>query len=277
MKRFWIGISLLALTLSLSTGCSTNPVTNEREFRLISYQEERQIGAEAAPEFEKEFGGLVDDPTLQSYVDRVGANVARFSEQQAFDYEFGLLASDTPNAFALPGGFVYITAGLFEQMENEAQLAAVLGHEVAHVAYGHSVDQMEKAMGAQVLLAIVSDVAGGGGAGQAAAAGAEVAAAMAMLNYSRSDEYEADQRGMVYMTKAGYNPWGMVGLLNTLLELSGGEEGGDFSEMFRTHPLTTNRIDRVEETIEDDYVTWSAGDKTRLYSEEFLRMRARLR
>jgi len=237
----------VVLAAALAAGCATDPVTGERELRLISVDQEVAMGQEAAPEFEKEFGGKLANETLQSYVREVGGRVASKSDRQNVTYEFALLASDVPNAFALPGGKTYVTAGLMEIMTNERQLAAVLGHEITHVAAAHSVDQLQKAMGME-LLAKLAGTAIGGSKGEAAEAGAKVAGAMVGLKYSRKHEYEADQYGMLYLTRAGYSPWGMVELLERLASLSE-EKPGLIDGMMRTHPYTSDRIERCKELI----------------------------
>jgi predicted Zn-dependent protease len=241
--------SLLAAALTVPTGCSRNPVTGRWEPVLISTQQEIVIGEEAAPEFEKEFGGAVADATLQNYVQTIGGKLAARSDRD-MPYEYKLVASDVPNAFALPGGKVFITAGLMARMTNERQLAAVLGHETGHVAARHSVQQMQQAMGFQFLIELARTIAGPEKA-EAAEGVSKVVATMVSLKYSRDDEYQADEVGVKYMARAGYNPWGMVELLTVLKNLSE-SEGGSLEEMFQTHPLTTKRIDRVRDIIRDD-------------------------
>lgn len=272
--------SMLILSLGLTAGllavggCSTNPVTGERQLSLISTEQEIAMGREAGPEFEKEFGGKVDDAVLQEYVNRVGLAVAARSHRQELPYHFALLNSDVPNAFALPGGFIYITRGLFERMDNEAQLAAVLAHEVGHVAYQHNTRALQQAIGLQLLVRLAG-IAIGGDAGAAAEAGAKIAAGMVQLKYSRGNEYDSDAIGLLYMTQAGYNPWGMVQLLNKLNELHEGKQGR-LDEMFQTHPLTTNRIDRIRKEVQKDHLAYAEADTRDLHPEPFLKMRARL-
>jgi predicted Zn-dependent protease len=206
------------------------------------------MGEEAGPEFEKEFGGKVLSQQLQDYVQMVGQKVSQRAER-SLPYEFTLVSSKVANAFALPGGKVFITAGLMRQMTNERQLAAVLGHETAHAAAGHNVQGMQRQMGADLLIRIAAKVAGEDKA-QTAAAATEIAASMLTLRYSRNDEYEADKIGIRYMGDAGYNPWGMLELLTVLQNLSESDPGL-LGEFFQTHPLTGKRIETVEQTIRD--------------------------
>jgi len=258
----------------LAPGCATNPITGKRELSLISEEDEIRIGTEAAPQFEKEFGGAVPDESLQNYVKRIGASVAEVSHRP-MPYEYTLVASEVPNAFALPGGHIFVTAGLMARMTNERQLAAVLGHETAHVSAKHNVKGMQRQMGAQVLVAIAQKIVS---PDSAAAAGAvtQVVTGVASLKYSRNDEYEADHYGAIYMEKAGYNPWGMAELQGILLKMSG-DGGGTFTEMFQTHPLPANRITKVAELIETNarFEGYSKNSPDR-NAGTFLSMRARL-
>ena len=255
-------------------GCSTNPVTGRRELSLISTSQEISMGAEAAPEFEKEFDGRVPNQELQSYVQAVGGRVAAVSDRE-MPYEFTLVQSKVPNAFALPGGKIFITAGLMSRMTNERQLAAVLGHETGHVAAKHNVNGLQRQMGAAVLVQVAGMILSGT-EGQAAQGVAKVVAGMATMKYGRDDEYQSDQLGIKYMSQAGYNPWGMVELLNVLKSLSD-SEGSTLTEMFQTHPLTGKRISEAEDTIKDkdEYDRFSRKDKDP-NEQRFRRMHALL-
>jgi len=272
-RRTFLLLACSLLALPALVGCSTNPVTGRRELILISREQEIALGAEAAPKFEQEFGGRVPNDQLQGYVRSVGARLAAASDRP-MPYSYTILKSDVPNAFALPGGSIFITAGLMRRMTNERQLAAVLGHETAHVAARHSVKQMQKQMGAQLLVEIVGRI-GGPDKGQTAADVAKIASTMALLRYSREDEYQADVVGIRYATRAGYNPWGMVELLNVLKSLSDSEPG-TFSEMFQTHPMSSKRIREAEAILKDDaYAKWSPTQRD-ARERNFMRMRALL-
>lgn len=248
-------IKMLVLMVTVSGivgvlgGCSRNPVTGEQELSLISREQEIAMGREAAPQLEDEFGGKVPDDQLQSYVNQVGLAVAAKSDRD-MPYDFTLVRSDVPNAFALPGGKIFITAGLMVRMENERQLAAVLAHEVSHVAAKHNVKGLQRQMGAAVLVEVAGAVISGD-AGTAAKWGAKIATNMMNLKYSRNDEYQADAVGISYMKRAGYHPQGMVELLTVLYNLSE-TEPGSLTEMFQTHPLTSKRIEQAQELIVND-------------------------
>jgi len=273
-RRTLLLLACSLLALPALVGCSANPVTGRRELILISREQEIALGAEAAPEFEQEFGGRVPNDQLQGYVRSVGARLAAASDRP-MPYSYTLLKSDVPNAFALPGGSIFITAGLMRRMTNERQLAAVLGHETAHVAARHSVKQMQKQMGAQLLVEIAGRIGGGEGGGSAAGDVAKIVATMATLKYSRDDEYQADAVGIRYTTRAGYNPWGMVELLNVLKNLSDSEPG-TFSEMFQTHPLSSKRIREAEALLKNDaYANWSPTQRD-AREPNFMRVRTLL-
>ncbi|MFP4140067.1 MAG: M48 family metalloprotease [Phycisphaerae bacterium] len=238
---------------------------------LISREQEIAMGREAAPKFTEEFGGELKDVALQDYVTTVGKTVAAKSDRE-MPYTFTIVRSDVPNAFALPGGPIFLTAGLMARMENERELAAVLGHEVAHIANRHNVKQLEKQMGAMLLIEVAKIAVGEENAGATEQVG-KLVTNMALLKYSRKDEYQADADGLVYMEKANYNPWGMVELLRTLKELSG--KGSDLTEMFQTHPLPENRIDKAVAAVKDEYESYqlSSPDPD---AQRFQRMRRRL-
>jgi len=239
----------------LAVGCSTNPVTGKKQLILISTEQEVALGADAAPQFEGEFGGLVPDGELQAYVRDIGSRLADHSDRKDVRYEFALLASDVPNAFALPGGKVYVTAGLMVLMTNERQLAGVLGHEITHVAAKHNVMGMQRQMGAAVLVELAGYAAGGDKA-KAAEAATQIASGMVNLKYGRDDEYQADQYGCKYMAKAGYNPWGVVEMLEVLKGLHDSEPGS-LGELFQTHPITSKRIERARGVVRSEYPQYS--------------------
>ena len=251
MKTFYYcALAVVALSLASAGGCSRNPVTGKMQLDLISLDQEVAMGDQAAPEFEAEFDDKVNNPVLQAYVREIGAKLAAVSHRQEVTYRYALLRSKTPNAFALPGGRIYVTAGLMTRMTNERQLAAVLGHETIHVAAEHNVQGLQKQMGVEMLASLAGKVIGGT-AGEVAEVGTKIAGSMAVLSYGREDELEADSYGVRYMTKAGYNPYGMVELLAVLQSLSDAEEPGRIGAMMQSHPLTSERIEEAKETIDD--------------------------
>ncbi|HDZ20366.1 hypothetical protein LCGC14_0019360 [marine sediment metagenome] len=250
-RRLSIGARAALAVLSASLfvgGCTTNPATGKPMPIFISQDQEIAMGVEAAPKFEEEFGGRVPNEQLLAYVRMVGNKLAAVSDRQ-MPYEYTLVKSDVPNAFALPGGKIFVTAGLMRLMSNERQLAAVLGHETAHVAAMHNVMGMQRQMGTALLIKIAGSMAGENAG--AAEAVTEVVATMASMSYSRKDELEADKYGMEYMTRAGYNPWGMVELLTVLLNLKESEPGM-LDQLFSSHPASGERIADAKGMIETD-------------------------
>jgi predicted Zn-dependent protease len=224
---------LLVLLLLGHVGCS------------ISREQEIQMGREMHPQFEQEFGGLYADERVQQYVNRVGQSLVTFAGRQDLPWQFRVVNSDQINAFALPGGYVYITRGLLEQLESEAQLAAILGHEIGHVVERHSVQQIQRAQGAQ-FIPFLAGLFGGGIASDVAALVTQVS----LMKYGRDQEEEADFSGMAYMVRGGYNPRGMVESMEVIRRASG---GGGAPEFLSTHPNPGNRIEYLNERIEKRY------------------------
>ncbi len=240
-------LAALGLLFVLSAaGCATNPYTGRSEVSFISDAQEVEIGRQAAPQFEAEFGGRYADARVQGYVRGVGLRVSAVSDR-SMPYDFAVLASKTPNAFALPGGPVYVTTGLLKIMNSERELAAVLGHEVGHIAAKHTVNGLQRQMGTAVLIEAISYAAGSRGA--TAGKIAAIVANLTELKYSRDDEYQADEAGIVYMMRAGYNPYGMVEMLGDLQGLSESEPGR-LAEMLSTHPLTSKRVEEARGIVQ---------------------------
>ncbi len=245
---------VLAVVLVLATlsGCTTNEATGRSQFLALSWEEEVRLGAEAAPQFIEQSGGQLPDQQVLAYVRDLGGRLAAESEMPDIEWEFHVLDSQVINAFALPGGKVFMSRGLMERMTNEAQLAGVLGHEIGHVTARHGNERMGKALIAQgVILAV-----GIGGAVsdeewlQVLGVGTAVGGQLFLLKYSRENELEADALGVRYMTRAGYNPVGQVQVMEILGEASG---GSSTPEWLSTHPASDTRISRLEELIINDY------------------------
>ncbi|MBN1763862.1 MAG: M48 family metalloprotease [Sedimentisphaerales bacterium] len=269
-----VSVVFIIVMIMIFSGCQVNPVTGRDQLVLISETKEIALGNQYAPEFEKDFGAKVDNPRLQSYVSEIGGQIAAVSDRP-MPYEFALLASEVPNAFALPGGRIYVTAGLMKLMDNERQLAAVLSHEVVHVAAKHSVDSIQRQMGAEVVLEIAGYAYEGKYASQILAV-SEVAAQLGQLRYSRDDEYEADSYGIKYMIKAGYNPWGMVELQQKLLEAQTSDPGS-LEELFSSHPLSKKRIKNAREIISSNYSEYTAPAPPDPGATRFLSMKKLLK
>jgi predicted Zn-dependent protease len=226
---------------------------------FLSPQQEVALGQEAAPQFAQEFGGPYADPVIQEYVRGVGAKVAAqaTSSEYPYQYSFTVLDSDVVNAFALPGGPIYITRGLLFQLSDESQLAGVLAHEVTHVAARHSAQQISRQMSVSVLISIASAALTRGKTGAQNSASmmedvASLVANLADLRYSRKNETEADVFGLDYMVRAGYQPMGMVGVMQMFLKLER-QAGSSGPEFLKTHPNPDNRVETLLLTIQEKY------------------------
>jgi predicted Zn-dependent protease len=209
----------------------------------ISQEQEIEMGRQTHGQFEQEFGGLYNDPVVQGYVNRVGTSLVQFAGRRELPWQFRVVDSDQINAFALPGGYVYITRGLLGNLEDEAQLAAILGHEIGHVVERHPVQQIQRAQGAQ-FIPFLAGIFGGGTAGDVAGAVTQ----LGLMKYGRDQEREADYRGLTYMTRGGYDPEGIVQAMEILQRASGG--GGRTPEFLSTHPNPGNRIEYLSEAID---------------------------
>lgn len=241
-------IILLVFALSLS-GCSTiyNPATGRNEWIFISDDQEIDIGQGVVKEVVKKYP-LYENRNVQDFVQRVGSSVASVSDRPEMPYEFKVIDDDTINAFACPGGFIYIHKGLLDKL-NDDELAFVLAHEVGHVAARHSVKRIQANLGFQFVLALAFV-----GSGLAGDKGVETAGSIAdfsstlynlvALGYSREDEYLADSLGIKYAALAGYDPEGSIGALEKLKQ-----EGGLNIPFLSTHPPIDERIIKAKEYI----------------------------
>lgn len=231
-----------------------NPVTGESQHIAITQEQEIALGMQSAPEMAEQFGGLEPDASIQSDVAAVGTRVAQQSVAGQTQYQFSfhvLRDPETVNAFALPGGPIFITRGLIDRLENEAQLAGVLGHEIGHVVARHSAQQIAKSQLAQGLIAAVgvggSDDAGDG---RHAAQVAAVVAQMVQLKYGRKDELQADTLGVRVMSEAGYDPRALLGVMKILAEASG---PGRQPEFMSSHPDPGNRQALIQQAIDEHF------------------------
>jgi len=258
-KKYKIRFLPLLVALGLLAGCSTNPVTGGSEFTgLMSPQQEAQIGAQQHPEIIKEYGGVYQDRALQAYVREVGSKVAPFSERPDTHYTFTLLDSPMVNAFALPGGYVYVTRGTLAVADSEAQLAAVLGHEIGHVAARHQASRYSSGVVTSLGAAILAAAVGSPAVSDALSVGTN----LYMSSYSRDQERQADTLGVRYLGRAGYDPAAMSGFLRGMdIYLNDeaqalGEEKPDMS-YFSSHPNTGERIAQAAQEAQ----VWQAGNQ----------------
>ena len=252
---------LLALLLPvIVSGCSVNPVTGKNELSIVSPQKEVAIGEKNyRPSRQSQGGDYYLDESLQTYVAGVGQRLAAVSDRPGLPYEFVVLNNDVPNAWALPGGKIAINRGLLLLLEDEAQLAAVLGHEVVHAAARHGASQMTRGTLANIGLVTLGVATQGKEGAQLYGMASQIGAAAWMAKYGRDDELESDHYGMNYMAKAGYDVQGAVELQEKFVELSKSQQGNFLSNLFASHPPS---IQRVEEN-QARATTFSGGKRYR--------------
>jgi predicted Zn-dependent protease len=208
------------------------------------------VGNQSVPVVEKEFGGVLHDANLTAYINEVGQSLAKVSKRPDWPYTFQILNNDTLNAFALPSGHIYVTKGLLKAMTNEAQLAAVLGHEVRHVSDRHGVKQLERSLGGNLLMRLASKAGWSSSADAQAVQG--VLFNLLTSGYSRDHELDADSRAVDVMYRAGYHPFGAVQLMQ-LFQAMEGERSKDVEYYFRTHPLAKERVEELKDRINARY------------------------
>lgn len=238
-----IGFSVLSYYMK----SSVNPITGEKQRVSLTPEQEVAMGLQSAPQMAAEFGGAYQDLKVQTAIKQIGAKLIAHSQltQTPYRFDFHVLADpQTVNAFALPGGQIFITIALLKRLESEDQIAGVLGHEIGHVVNRHSAEHMAQQgllQGiAQGVLVGTSD--GGMSTGQIAS----VVANMVSMKYGRDDELESDKYGLHYMKNAGYQPEQMIRVMEILDEASGGQRQSEFSS---SHPSPQNRIAKIKEEI----------------------------
>ncbi len=246
--RLIIGVVIALIGfVTYLTKTQTNPVTGEKQRVNLSVDQEIALGLQSTPQMVSEMGGESNDPNANARVDRIGANVVAKTEagKSPFKFDFHLLAdAKTINAFALPGGQIFITTGLYKLLTTEDQLAGVLGHEVGHVINRHSSEQMAKQELTQQL--VMATQVGSGGYSSAMIS--QYIGQMVGLKYSRNDELEADKFGVKYLIQSGYKPEAMIEVMEILNEASGKNKNPEF---LSTHPNPDNRIVKIKEDIQE--------------------------
>lgn len=248
----WLGMAarwvVLAMGLAVGSGCSTNPVTGASNLNLMTTEQEIAIGVEQyLPSQQQQGGSYVTDPELNAYIRNVGQRLVDANVLPPLPYEFIVLNNGVPNAWALPGGKIAINRGLLVELEDESQLAAVLGHEIVHAAASHGAQQMSQGMLLQAGTAVVAVAAADSEYGALAVIGAGIGAQAWQAQYSQSNELESDHYGMRYMAKAGYDPYGAVELQETFVRLSEGQQSNFLSDFFASHPPSQTRVDANRE------------------------------
>ncbi len=239
-----IAVALVAF-VAAALACVTNPVTGQREISLMSVEQERAAGAQAAKQVAEQIG-LVEDPALDAYIDAIGQRLAQYSPRQDVTYQFAVADMAEPNAFALPGGWIYVSRGLLAISNSETELANVIGHEIAHVAARHSAQRQTRSVGVGLLSVLGAVVAGAAGGQQAAAQAMQLGQAVGaglIASYGRSQENESDDIGQRLSAQAGWDPRGMASFLQTLQRESVLRTGQERMPSFLdSHPMTSDRV-----------------------------------
>ena len=242
--------------------CSVNPVTGDRELSIISERQEIAIGAEQyVPSQQSQGGQFKVDPELTAYVNEVGQRVAAFSPRQ-LPYEFVVLNNSVPNAWALPGGKIAINRGLLYELNSEAELAAVLGHEVVHSAARHGAQSVERGMLLQGALVVTAVTMSDNEYAGAIVGGAQLGAQLISTRYGRDAERESDQYGTRYMAQAGYDPQGAVQLQEAFVRLSEGNSPGWLEGLFSSHPASQERVQNNQQLVNELRAEGFTGGET---------------
>ena len=241
-KKVRAGILGFAATIGLAA-CVQNPVTGKKDFLIVDEGWEMQVGAQQyLPLRQQQGGDYTADPKVAAYVRKVGMKLAAKSDRK-LPYEFNVINDSTPNAWALPGGKISINRGLLTELGSEAELAAVLGHEIVHAAAKHGAKGQTRGMGLQLGVVTATILAQQNGVdGQVAQLASSVGAQIINSQYGQSAELESDRFGMEYMARAGYDPQGAVDLQKTFVRLSQGQGNNPLSRLFASHPPSIKRV-----------------------------------
>ena len=230
-----------------------NPITGENQAVGMTKDQELALGEQAKPQMAQEFGGLDPSHELQAFIDEVGAKLVRDSDARKTDwkFDFNLLADNkTVNAFALPGGPIFITRALLERMSDEAQVAGVLGHEIGHVVARHAAEQAAKTQLGQGLVGAVAVGTSSDGGYSAGGQLAHFVAQMTLMKYGRQDELQSDSLGVRFMSDAGYDPRALIEVMDILAKASGGSRQPEFAS---THPDPGNRKTLIDQAIQQRF------------------------
>ena len=232
------------ILIAVLVACVTTGPGGKKSLVIIPTESEIEIGKEVVRDVESK-ERVLNDTQVQAYVANVGKRVAGVADRKDVKYTFKVLDSNEINAFACPGGFIYIYKGLMKQMDNEAQLAAVLAHEVGHVVARHSMKRLQAAYGYGILM----EVALGDKMSQTAQQMVNAAAGLILLGYGRDNEYEADDYGILYAKKAGYNPKGMIQIFEKFKQMEG-RPPNTFEKLLSSHPPAGDRINNGNKEIQ---------------------------
>lgn len=273
-RRHFLRLAGLAAA-GFAAGCATNPVTGKSQLMLVSEQEEIQLDRQYSPmQFSDDYGPS-QDSALNAYVNGVGLAIASRTHRPNMPYSFRVVNASYINAYAFPGGSIACTRGILLKLNNEAELAALLGHEIGHVNARHTAEQMSKGQLSNILvggLSMIADVAAPG-MGQLAGSIGSFGAGAFLASYSRDNERQADGLGTDYMVRAGYGPDGMVGLMEMLNSLNKSKPSS-IELMFATHPMSEERYQTAVNTVRTKY---AASKDLPLYRERYMDNTARVR
>jgi predicted Zn-dependent protease len=273
-RRNFLWLSSLAAA-GFMFRCATDPVTGKKQFMLVSEETEKQIDQQYSPlQFSADFGAA-QDKQLNNYISQVGNKMAAASHRPHMPYSFRVVNATYVNAYAFPGGSIAATRGIMLSLENEAELAALLGHELGHVNARHAAEQMSKGQLTQAIVGGVSVLAGTQSAALGDLAGqlGQIGTGALLASYSRDNEREADALGMAYMVGAGYGSEGFVGLMEMLNSMSK-HKSTTVDLLFATHPMSQERYDTAVQTANTKY---AAALKGPLYKERYMDNTAGLR
>ncbi|MGD8570341.1 MAG: M48 family metalloprotease [Gammaproteobacteria bacterium] len=264
--------NLLFLCLLSLAGCGTNPVTGKTELQLVSETQEVNIGRENyVPAQQSQGGPYAVDKELTRYVSAVGQKIAKVSDRPELPFEFVVLNNPVPNAWALPGGKIAVNRGLLLELNNEAELAAVLGHEIVHAAARHGAKSMERGILLNAGIVGLGVAASGTDNADLMVGAAKLGSQLISQKYGRDAELEADKYGMKYMAKAGYDPWAAVELQKTFVKLSKGQKSSWLDGLFASHPPSQERVDANIKTAKQ-LNTHGVGNRD-IYQQKIARLK----
>jgi predicted Zn-dependent protease len=272
-RRDFLWTSSLAAA-GVVTACATNPVTGQNQLMLMSEQEEVALDRQYSPQQFSADYGPVQDKALNSYLEETGKRIASLTHRPQMPYSFRVVNATYVNAYAFPGGSIAATRGILLKLEDEAELASLLGHELGHVNARHTAQQMTKGTLTQIVLGGVAAYAGSRGQiyGTLASSIGMIGAGALLASYSRENEREADDLGMQYMVRADYSPDGFVELMAMLNSMKKNEPSA-FELMFATHPMSQERYDTAVAAAQ----TYAYAKKNPLYKERYMDRTASLR
>jgi predicted Zn-dependent protease len=268
MRRIFVVFGGFVVLGLLLFNCATTGPGGKKSLILISTGQEVGIGESLVTDIESQ-KKVTQDSILADYINQVGQKVASVSDRKDIEYHFKVLESEEINAFACPGGFIYIYSGLLKVMDNEAQLAGVLAHEIGHVVARHSVKRLQQVLGLQVLLSLTL-----GESSELTQKAVATGIGVILQGYSRQNEFEADYNGAYYMTKTGHNPEGMIQLFGKFEEMEKGRGNTFLDQLLASHPPTPDRIAKVKEHIKSFNL---GGKKLVLGEEDYKRIKSRLK